>query len=206
MFIDPDVSEYIHLKSLLGDHYTVRKLLQMDPANAHATNGRLTVPPLFYACRYGHLKVAKVLVEFNADVHFKTQGWTCLHEACVRGHAHIVEYLLSLKLDPDAAIVYSGMTGLMHAARRNFEGILEILLQHGADVWRRNVEGKTALDFATDPACRQRLERTMKHDLLWKALACTYRENPTITVENPVVECLVQDVPDDIFRECLEYL
>lgn len=214
MFVDPDVSEYIHLKSLLGDHFTVLKMVRLDPSQVHATNGRLTVPPLFYACRYGHLKVCHVLIEFGADVHFQRQGWTCLHEACGRDRLDIAALLLAHHVDPNIPQTYSGITALMQAARHNFYDLLLLLLRHGADVWQCNVNGKTALDFATEPWCRQLLERTMKHELLWKAWACENAwtisprlvpQAPTITLRNHVVEHLIKHVPQDIFMECLEY-
>lgn len=214
-----DFAETIHLQCGVGDYLAVAKILEEDPDKAHTTNGRLTVPPLFYATRYGHLHVCQVLVAYGADVNFQDQGWTCLHEACARDHVDIAAFLLSRRVDPNTSMHYSGMTSLMHAARRNFHSMCTLLLHHGADVWQRNLEGKTAWHFAAEPECRDLLERSMRREVLWKAWAChnrwileSYitkrRPLPSVSVSPslPLVQCLVEQVPYDIFLECLEYL
>ena len=215
MFLDPDVTRYIHLKAMVGDHFTVRKLLEEDPSKVHSTNGRLTVPPLFYACRYGHLKVCQVLLEFRANLHHQVQGWAPLHEACAHNHVHVVEFLLSNGVDPDAALKYSGMTALMHAARRNFVPTCRLLVERGADLWARNVDGKTALEFATEPGSKvyPYLEREMKREMLWKAWAITDKglghhplPLPTISYVSGVLHHVLQAFPQDLFVECLTYL
>ncbi len=220
MFLDLQFSEYIHLKSMVGDHDAVRQILQHTPHKVHSTNGRLTVPPLFHAARYGHLRVCEVLVAHGADVNYQEQGWTCLHEACARDHLDVVAFLLNHRVDPNATMTFSGMTGLMHAVRRHLRDMTALLLRHGADVWQETLQGKTAIDFATDAGCRDLLETTMKRELLWKAWACVNpwilalhvprhrREDalPSVTVFCPILQHLVEDVPHEIFQECVEYL
>ncbi len=51
-----------------GDHHTINKLLPMNPQEVHSTNGRLTAPPIFYSCRYGHLDVGMVLLQFGKNI------------------------------------------------------------------------------------------------------------------------------------------
>eukprot|EP00730_Choanoeca_flexa_P006674 TRINITY_DN12203_c0_g1_i1.p1 TRINITY_DN12203_c0_g1~~TRINITY_DN12203_c0_g1_i1.p1 ORF type:complete len:116 (+),score=7.35 TRINITY_DN12203_c0_g1_i1:113-460(+) len=51
--------------------------------------------PLHYACQYGHLAVARVLIDKGADVEAKNRNqWTPLHEACLRGHLSLAEMLI----------------------------------------------------------------------------------------------------------------
>lgn len=203
MFLDPAFNEYIHLKSFQGDHYTVRKILGLDPTKVHSTNGRMTVPPLFYACRSGHVKVCQVLLQYGADVNFQRQGWTCLHEACARNHLDVVAFLLVHHADPNATQTYSRMTGLMQAARRGFSQMCGLLLHHGADPWQRNADGKTALDLAQDPDTRGLLERAMKHQLLWNL-----RNSWPASRARPMdpAALVLQQVPHELFLECLAFL
>lgn len=51
--------------------------------------------PLWYAAGLGNLDLVKLLEEFGADIHDKSEGDTPLHAAASGGHVDICEYLLS---------------------------------------------------------------------------------------------------------------
>ena len=179
MFLDPDVTRYIHLKSMSGDFHTVRKILLDDPSQVHSTNGRLTVPPIFYASRYGHLKTCETLFNFGANLHEQVQGWTPLFEACSGNHIHIVKWLLDRGVDPSACLKFSRMSPLMHAARRGFVTVCKVLVDHGADLWAKSVDSKMAIDFCDveksgyplqgSAPTKAFLEREMESVGLWRA-------------------------------------
>ena len=196
---------------MCGDHHTVRKILLNDPNQVHSTNGRLTVPPIFYACRYGHLKVCETLLNFGANLHEQVQGWTCLFEACSGNHIHIVKWLLDRGVDPSACLRFSRMSPLMHAARRGFVAVCKVLLDHGADVWAKSVDGKMAIDFCDEssPECKEFLEREMKRYMLWKAWAassCGEARTPDISVRCDVLQHVLTSFPEDMFTELVSYI
>lgn len=196
MFTDPDVTSYIHFKCMVGDHFTVTNILKNDVSKVHCLDGRLSVPPLFYACRYGHLKVCEVLIDSGADVRYSRQGWTPLHEACSFNHVDIVKWLLAQNANPDVMVSWSGMTPLMHAARRNFLGVCDVLIGGGdANVWQRNLDGHTALDLTDDTECQELLAREMKKVLLRQAW------------ESNCVDFLpINVLSEDLFREVLSFV
>lgn len=210
MFLDPDVTRFIHLKAMCGDFFTVRKILLTDPSQVHSTNGRLTVPPIFYACRYGHLKVCEVLLNFGANLHEQVQGWTCLFEASSGNHIHIVKWLLDRGVDPNSSLKFSKMSPLMHAARRGFVTVCKVLMDHGADIYAKSVDGKMAIDFCdgSSPTCKEFVEREMKRHLLWKAWASSSGEAalPEISVSGDVLQHVLSRFPEDLFVELVSYL
>jgi len=131
MFLDPDVTRYLHVKAMTGDHNTVSKLLSMDPQEVHSTYGRLTVPPIFYSCRCGHLDVCLVLLHFGASINEQVQGWTPLFEACKGNHMKVVTWLLDNDVDPSASLRFSRMNPLMHVVRRGLLIVCKKLVERG---------------------------------------------------------------------------
>ena len=209
MFLDPDVTRYVHLKAMSGDHHTVRKVLLNDPSQVHSTNGRLTVPPIFYACRYGHLKVCEVLLNFGANLHEQVQGWTPFFEACSGNHIHVVKWLLLRGVDPSACLKFSRMTPLMHSARRGFLTMCKVLVDHGADVWAKSVDGRMAIDFCREssPACLDFLEREMRRHTMWKAWACGEADvHRGVSVHDDVPNHVFSRFPEDLFAELVSYI
>lgn len=52
--------------------------------------------PLYLACQWGHLQVAKYLLDqCGADVHLvANDGMSCLHAAAYMGHKAVLEWLV----------------------------------------------------------------------------------------------------------------
>lgn len=206
MFLDPDVTEYIHLKAIVGDHFTVRKLLRDCPEKVHSRNGRLTVPPLYYACRYGHLNVCQVLYEYNAVLDDNIQGWTPLHEACAGNRVAIVDFLLSKGVNPNVSLRFSRLTPLMQSARHNFLECCRILVEGGADVWARDVDGNQAVDLASKYPCKDFLEGEMKREWLWKAWALSEALPPRIECHCPIIRRVITTFPQELYVELVQYV
>ncbi|MBG9386943.1 ankyrin repeat domain-containing protein [Caenimonas aquaedulcis] len=101
--------------------------------------------PLMMAALKGHLDIAKLLIERNADVN-KT-GWTPLHYAATGGHLAIIELLLENHAYIDAESP-NGTTPLMMAAQYGSPQAVKLLLDSGADPGLKNQLGLTAMDFA----------------------------------------------------------
>lgn len=188
--MDSDLKEYIHVKCSAGDHHTVSLLLHQNPEKVHATSGTLGVPPLFFACRYGHARVVRILIEFGADVDASSNGWSPLHEACHGQHVEVVNVLIGRGVNVNVATSYSGLTPLMQAARNGCMRLCEALLAAGADTWRENVDGKKAMDLTRSDGCNALLARHMRVGL----------------VEKHRLFFFWGKLPDDVFRRVLAYV
>ncbi|EDO28023.1 predicted protein, partial [Nematostella vectensis] len=82
--------------------------------------------------------------------------WTPLHHAAGAGHVRTVETLMratnigfSYSLEAED---WRGNTPLMTAAGRGRDRVVQVLIQHKADVTARNAKGMTALDIAIENA------------------------------------------------------
>jgi hypothetical protein len=103
------------------------------------------------------------LLDRKADVSViaSKDGHTALTLAAQSGSVEVLERLLgSLQTDLNTVLDQSGMTALMHAADKGFVDCLDLLLEAKATLDSVDMNGFTALDYATgseDPACLQLL-------------------------------------------------
>lgn len=106
--------------------------------------------PLMVAAAEGLVAVVGTLVRNGASVratgHYQT---TALHEAAVNGEAAVVNYLVSLGAEVDAATT-QGVTPLMCAAAWRSTEVAKLLLENGADRTKRDCNGATAADTASE--------------------------------------------------------
>jgi len=110
-------------------------------------------PPLMNAilAERADVNIIKMLVENGANVNIKDSGqkWTALHFAAREGHADIVEFLIESGAEIDPQDVF-GNTPLWRAVF-TFKGdpkIINILLSHGADKYRKNYSDISPVDLA----------------------------------------------------------
>ena len=125
----------IFLACVLGETETVASAFESDPALARAvTDDDHTLEPgltaLHLAAQYGHTEIAKLLLEYGADVDAKSpviNNMTPLHLAVWRGHKR-----LHVKPMPELVQEY-GVYHLLPEMPR-------FLLEHGADVNAKDSE------------------------------------------------------------------
>ena len=84
--------------------------------------------PLHLAAENNHVALVRVLLDYGADLHVRSDGgWTALHNAAERGHVEVASQLLKWKADVNAG-TSSGMTALHWAARNGHYNMVLLLL------------------------------------------------------------------------------
>ena len=105
--------------------------------------------PLHQASQSGTLEVARLLIEYGADLAVQDKhGNTPLHEASMSESVEIARLLLELGA-ATAAQNERGLTPLHQASRSGNIDIAGLLIEHGADVAARDEHGSTPLHDAS---------------------------------------------------------
>ncbi|XP_058886018.1 ankyrin repeat and SOCS box protein 9-like isoform X2 [Acipenser ruthenus] len=169
-FSNPLMSDFasdwspVHDAALHGRLLALKTLIDQGSSVNHLTQDK--VSPLHEACVGGNAACAKLLIEKGAKVNSATVDWnTPLFNACVSGNVACVNLLLQHGAKPQAEYHLSspiheaasrganlnteGDTPLHAATRASRPDLVQLLLEHGADVKARNTEGKEPLDLAT---------------------------------------------------------
>ena len=122
---------------------------------------------LIQASEYGHTEIVRILLEKGADTRTEgankhtalsvtintqtdTRRATALYVACQHAHYDITSILLQANADPNIQ-TENGWTPLTIASRKNYTNIVQLLIEHGADInYRLTVTGATALIIASE--------------------------------------------------------
>ncbi|XP_068631281.1 uncharacterized protein [Battus philenor] len=135
-FINKSIGEtHLHRAARLGFTDCVAYCLEKMEADPSAKdNAGFT--PLHVAAAKGHVRIARLLLQYGANVSAAAQGGIRpLHEACENSHVEVIRLLLAYGADPLLG-TYAGQTPEELA-----EGTAEILLRlHIADVQGHAVE------------------------------------------------------------------
>jgi len=116
--------------------------------------------PLHSAAKRGHTTTLKTLLNTGysrkVDTANKKYHRTALHHSAARGSAEAVRLLLENEADPKVQDVLE-LTPLHLAARGRLVGpdidyraVIEVLVEYGADVWAKDLDGATAIRYTHD--------------------------------------------------------
>ena len=136
-----------------GDVALIRTLLEAGAAHAALDEAGETA--LMHAAHAGHLEAVKLLLAAGAAPDFKSeQGWTALAKAAYNaetecGYPQVIAALHEAGAELDTRIFF-GITPLMLAAGGGDAGVVEWLINNGADVLAANDGGRTARLMAND--------------------------------------------------------
>ena len=108
--------------------------------------------PLMIAAAEGKENLAKLLVEYGADVNaIDVGGDTALMWAANGGHLNVVEFLVEHGANVNTAATHytnAGSTALIYASEKGHVNVVKYLIQHGANINAKNKDGDTALSIA----------------------------------------------------------
>ena len=136
-----------------GDVVLIRTLLEAGADHAALDEAGETA--LMHAAHAGHLAAVKALLAAGAAPDFKSeQGWTALAKAAYNaetecGYPQVIAALHEAGAELDTRIFF-GITPLMLAAGGGDAGVVEWLINNGADVLAANDGGRTARLMAND--------------------------------------------------------
>jgi len=126
---------------------------------------------LVAAARHGHDKVVELLLLVNWDedpVHLlekEEAANQALVAAAHAGHKQVVEYLLDVpSVTPDYVDTLTGMTGLAATAASGHKTIAQLLIQRGARLDGKCLDGQTALHQASRHGCWDMVDMLLKGD------------------------------------------
>ncbi|XP_011403949.1 PREDICTED: ankyrin repeat domain-containing protein 50-like [Amphimedon queenslandica] len=126
---------------------TVAALLKAG-ANPNIPDIYYNRSPLHAACLYHHKDIVSLLLKAKAKVNtLDFQGNTPLCLAAYTCHEEAIKQLLEASADTELEQNSSGWTPIFYAVASGHLGIVELLIQHGANI-KRNRYGQTPLDLA----------------------------------------------------------
>ena len=135
------------------DMFKVREMLKRRPELA-SSKERHGLTLLHYAALFDDVKIAELLLSYNADVNAEdSEGYTPLHVAVKAGRMKVMELLLANGAKVDARDKMR-ITPLYLAASNGHKEMAQILLNHKADLSAKSISGTTPLHVAAE-YCRK---------------------------------------------------
>ncbi|KAH7463046.1 Ankyrin-2 [Phytophthora ramorum] len=141
-----------------GGHADVVQHLLMKGADPEICMIRSGFTALLVATFNDYVDVVRHLVKKRVNLEVRSaDGSTALHLAAEKGHAAIVQLLLTGGANPNAIIQLDGSTALHKAAFMDKPAVVWLLLRSGADPHIKDSKGLTAVDQAYS----EQLKRTL---------------------------------------------
>jgi len=124
----------------------VTELLINDKRTDVDLSNKYGETPLMMASIDGDLPVVKTLV-LQKKAMVNHIGWTPLQYACTKGNLEVAQFLIANGAMVDG-LSPGNTTALMMAVQSGNEQLVKLLLDKGADLKLRNVNGLSAIDIA----------------------------------------------------------
>lgn len=141
------------------------KTLLENGASIHVID-TIGMSALHWASHENQLDMVRLLLSHGANIDLLgADGIIPLYSATTGGHLEIVKLLLEAGSDINFHGGDNDMTPLMLAASSSFESIIYFLLDKGANIHARDINGSTALDWARNsirPAAVRILEEALQ--------------------------------------------
>eukprot|EP00731_Ephydatia_muelleri_P029108 Em0020g752a len=122
--------------------------------------------PLHVATIAGQLEVVKYLYQFGSATAFgglrSSDGTSALHFAAASGFIDIMKWLLEQKHCTGDEVDQYHRTPLHYAAESGHLKAIQILCEHGVNVFAADDKGNIAVELANDSKCVKYLETAMK--------------------------------------------
>lgn len=131
--LDPELRLKVGLAAATGDVDEVIAALEANKGERPGSPDVFQETPLHIACMFGHLDVAKFLIEKHhvAVDPPNWEGWTPMCFAITRGHVDVVKYLISKRADVKWKTA-AGLRPLHLASTVNNMELVQLLLKSGA--------------------------------------------------------------------------
>jgi Ankyrin repeats (3 copies) len=123
----------LHYTAFCGVRDVVEVFAMENPQDVDSCSCYDELTPLHLASGEGHVEVARVLVEYGADVGSQDKdGSTPLHRASEQGHVKFARLHVERGADAAAQDKF-GSTPLHRESKRGRVGVAWVLVEHGAD-------------------------------------------------------------------------
>jgi len=143
-------------------------LLAMEYANVNEVD-LLGISPLGYSSYLGNMPLVELAIAHNADLNLANKaGATPLTLAARHKRTQVALRLLAAGAKVNAVNTEQGYSALVFAACNGDLELIHALIEHGADIGGKCLQGKTALEHAQ----QQRQPRAA--ELLSNSLLCTH--------------------------------
>jgi ankyrin repeat protein len=169
--MEDDLLNRLLFYSIEKVYYEGVQLLFQYGANPNCTD-LCKRTPILWAANFHNKELFNLCIEYGADINKSRPS--VLNILCRHGDIAFVKYALSKGADVNSMIMNS--TPLMEAARYGNDGVIHMLIQHGANVSCMNIYKETAANIALyhyHYSCHQLLTEVMRlnqllypHDML----------------------------------------